>query len=245
MGADGVVFATPPQANVTVGPFLLDSHEVTVRRFRRWWDAGHPNSVTDVRYQGGRILTTRDPAREPTQRTGDPRCNWTSSPSSQELHPINCLTFWTALAFCVWDGGRIPTESEWEFAARWSPDRPTPRRYPWGNADPACDLVHADGCSGEDGALTLRVGRRPPSGGLFDLEGNVGEWTADSFEIFGPRALCWRGAPLNNPLCLINLQPHTIRGSSYATVRAAIHSAARVGGAWTAAEPTVGYRCAR
>jgi formylglycine-generating enzyme required for sulfatase activity len=92
--------------------------------------------------------------------------------------PMACLTWFQALAFCIWDGGRLPTELEWEFAAAGGSDN---RPYPWG----------------DDVAITTRlsgagpVGRHAEARGAFghdDLAGGVLEWVFDGFseEFYAP-----------------------------------------------------------
>jgi len=94
----------------------------------------------------------------------------------REMHPINCVDWNQASAFCRWDsGGRLPTEAEWEYAAR----GPTGRTYPWGEEAPLSQLCW----SGVSPRATTCPVQSFPSGtfGLFDMGGNVYEWTADWF----------------------------------------------------------------
>jgi len=125
----------------------------------------------------------------------DPLCN-VRDPSGREKHPINCVEWDMASTFCAAEGGRLPSEAEWEFAAR-STDG---RRYPWGDDDPTGDRLNACGSecvawgkknhvevkamyASDDGfANTAPVGSFPAGKsrfGLQDVVGNVWEWVAD------------------------------------------------------------------
>lgn len=93
-------------------------------------------------------------------------------------HPLNCVSWWQAQAFCEWVGGRLPTEAEWERAATGGA-----RMYPWGDAPPTCS--HAVMNNGDDGCgagTTASVCERPTGRtpeGLCDMAGNVWEWVGD------------------------------------------------------------------
>lgn len=253
------VGASPVQAMITVNDFVLDAYEVTVARFRRFWAAGHPAPTGAVLYPGGSIAWTGSVA-VPDTSTGGPYdyyCTWSTAVGARELHPINCIDWPTAQAFCVWDGGRLPTEAEWEYAARGRYGAPY-RAYPWGDETPSetCDRAQWNGCPGEDGAWTRRVGSFAPSGELFDLAGNAFEWMADLYtEDYTPSA-CWGGIRRNNPLCndttasLYNY--HSCRGGSLndSTIGGAqrrLRTASRFGSPLTGPDRRnfIGMRCAR
>jgi formylglycine-generating enzyme required for sulfatase activity len=114
----------------------------------------------------------------------------TYDPPGRRSHPINCVDWDQAAAFCAWAGKRLPTEEEWEWAARGAA-RGT--RFPWGNGRPARQLCW-DGPgndAGEGGRIgTCRVGSylagNSPQG-ISDLAGNVWEWTADETGSTGER----------------------------------------------------------
>jgi formylglycine-generating enzyme required for sulfatase activity/serine/threonine protein kinase len=184
-----------PQHRVEMEPFCIDPYEVTVARFRAFWDAGHPLPSRNIRYPGGwemRPQWTNEPGN-PT--FGDARwCTWSATPAGREQHPINCVDWDTAHAFCAWDGGkRLPSEAEWEFAARGT----VGRKYPWGNQEPDATRANlfgreADrqyGLRGWNDGFThtapvgnFRSGATPDN--IFDLAGNVWEWTADVYSAY-------------------------------------------------------------
>lgn len=235
---------------VTVSPFAIDSYEVTVARFRRFWEAGHPVASAPVTYPGMRALTWSEAAVVPPDTAL--RCSWRATPEMTENLPINCVDYWTAMSFCVWDGGRLPTEAEWEYAARGRAvgGLPVPRRYPWGADIPAsrtCDLA-ATTC-----ASTLRpVGSFAASAGIFDLAGNVAEWAADRFVSY-QEDFCWYGIPRTNPLCSSQGEygrtARPVRGASvYAmndTAESRYWSASRWRYDRFTRDPSIGFRCAR
>ncbi len=89
---------------------------------------------------------------------------------------VTCVTWEQANAFCQWVEGRLPTEAEWEKAARGEDGRV----YPWGNQSPTRDLAVMEGCGGP-----LPVGSKPRGAspyGVLDMAGNVWEWTADWYD---------------------------------------------------------------
>lgn len=135
---------------VSVGSFKIDKTEVTVAAYRRCVDAGGctaPNT-------GG-------------------ACNW--NVSGRGNHPINCVDWYQAQAYCAWAGKRLPTEEEWKRAA-YGTDR---REYPWGNE---WDATRANLAGSKDGyETTVPVGSFPAGAspyGALDMAGNVWEWTA-------------------------------------------------------------------
>ncbi len=240
----------PQQPMITVGGFAVDSHEVSVGRFRRYWEAGHPAPAGPVVYPGGSFpeaLVVTEP-----RSGGGSDCNWTRDPGPIERHPMNCVSWSTAQAFCVWDGGRLPTEAEWEYVAtgRVLAGLPTPRSFPWGN-DPLdtevpirCDREQwLSSCPGADGQQTLPVGSFPAIGGVYDMAGNAYEWAADRFQSYNFTG-CWGGGPRTNPLCADASGSgilRVIRGAPFYRVDVAVS-------AWRTAIPPsseFGFRCVR
>jgi formylglycine-generating enzyme required for sulfatase activity len=182
-----------PVHPVTVASFDLDRTEVTVKAYDLCVQAGKcsaPESYLDER--------------------GNYRsfCNW-HHPQDRAQHPVNCVDFQQAASFCAWAGKRLPTEEEWEYAARAgsrTEEKADARKYPWGNAPP--DQTRLNACGSEcpqnltakrfpsaspmyaasDGwPETAPVGSFPAGAskdGALDLAGNVWEWTASWYATY-------------------------------------------------------------
>jgi formylglycine-generating enzyme required for sulfatase activity len=245
---------------VAVSSIIVDTHEVTVARFRRFWNIGHPAPSMPVRYPNGTAIAPGPEVLEPLTSARDSQCNWSAGQASREEHPLNCVNWATALAFCVWDGGRLPTEAELEYLSRHRAvdGSPSPRRFPWGNEPPVemystyprsvpCERAQFEECVGEDGARTRRVGRFSSNGAFFDIAGNVAEWAADSEGVFGSHP-CWAPVPVNltDPVCVDPGVTRAARGGGFAAVGASsLHGSNRVFRAASTAEPELGFRCVR
>lgn len=154
----------------------VDSYEVTVARFRRYWDAGHRAPHHPVAFPGGTWrIRQADTHVVNLQLGAEGPCNWSEHPSNREAHPMNCLPAEVAVGFCAWDGGRVPEEEEFQDIA-WNMPGVTSGEFPWGDTFTECASFQTGPCRGDDGARTRRVGSFPPHGGaLYDLFGNVGE----------------------------------------------------------------------
>ena len=108
-----------------------------------------------------------------------PFCNW--GKVDRGAHPANCVNWYQADVFCKWIGGRLPTEAEWEYAAKGGENRD----YPWGKRRANCNLAVMDengyGCKKD---RTWAVCSKPHGNskhGLCDMAGNVWEWISDWF----------------------------------------------------------------
>ncbi len=245
MGDPSALEGAPTQPSIAVGAFVMDTYEVTVARFRRYWEAGRPSLPCEaVAYPGVAAFPAIGFVREPysTLLYGD--CNWGASAGPYEAHPINCVDWYTAQAFCVWDGGRLPTEAEWELAARGTDGRPWPwgaiavgQQVCWGGRSPA----PARTCPEEDPAFAS--GTSPV--GAWNMVGNVWEWAADNWS--GYRfTTCWNRPRQTDPLCNSAATGNRVaRGGCWNDTNAA---SVRAGARYVFApipDARIGFRCVR
>ncbi len=199
----------------TVSGFRLDKYLVTVGRFRSFvsaWNGGAgytppASSGKHTHLNGGRGLTTAGGGYEPGWVVTDDgnvaptdanlACNanyptWTSTAGSHENLQINCVNWYEAYAFCIWDGGFLPSEAEWEYAAAGGSQQ---REYPWGATAPGTANQYAIyGCDyGSDSGTCTGVANIAPVGtatlgaglwGQLDLAGSVLEWNLDSYAAY-------------------------------------------------------------
>ena len=196
MGSDDDLPMERPAHHVTLAPYCIDTYEVTTEDYKSCSDRG------DCKKAG----TTNDWATlsNSERKVLDPLCN-ARDPVGRGRHPINCVDWDMARIYCYVRGARLPTESEWELAAR----GPDGRKYPWGDEEPTAKHLNACGKEclewgkknrieeeamylDDDGwPTTAPVGSFPEGRsryGVYDIVGNVWEWTADWYAPYGHEA---------------------------------------------------------
>ena len=209
-----------PVHKVQLDAFYMDSQEVTVEQFREFVDeSGH----------------------------GYGRWSEVEKYSPDDKHPMVYVTWNDAVAYCKWAGKRLPTEAEWEYAARGGL---TGKQYPWGNRI-THDYANYAGMGGKDpwdnpkdkwDSQTAPVRSFEPNGyGLYDMAGNILEWCADWYDngYYGR-------SPTKNPKGP-NSSPSgwmVLRGGSWLGDIKALRVSRRSHRSPTSADNSYGFRCA-
>jgi formylglycine-generating enzyme required for sulfatase activity len=207
--ADPLSLRAQPPHMVTLSAYCIDLTEVTVAAYRACTAVG---------------------CATPSDGPGS-LCNWEST--DREDHPLNCVNWNEARAYCRSVGGDLPTEAQWEYAARGTDGR----TYPWGNTAPESQL-----CLGNFSSPTCAV-RSYPSGnspfGVFDMAGNVLEWTLDFYSIYTSAAVTDPTGPDSGP-------GRVDRGGGYIEVNFDVGRAAfRDYNDPSNRYPSMGFRCVR
>lgn len=176
-----------PTHRVCVDAFYLSKYPVTNAQYRRF-----------VAETGHRLPYLDDRRMQLDNWDQDTR----TYPSGRAYHPVMLVSWRDAQAYCEWAGGRLPTEAEWEKAARGGLEG---KLYPWGDEiDPS--LANYDNREG-----TTPVGSYPPNGyGLYDVAGNVWEWIADWYD-----AKYYSRSPARNPQGPENGTVRVLRGGAW------------------------------
>lgn len=254
----------------TVSDFRLDKYEVTVGRFRAFINAGqgtqanppvakagaHPNIIGSGWDAAWNANLT---ANQAAMVSGLQVCGsdtlmletWTATPQGNESRPINCVSWYEAMAFCAWDGGFLPTEAEWNYASAGGDQQ---RAFAWSN--PAGLLLVSANLASytEDDQVTclgdgqpacavtdlVPVGSKPGGDGRFgqsDLCGNVDEWVLDFQATYA--STCVDCANLSTAA------NRGARGGAFGTDSDELRTGVRHGFPPQSRNPMTGFRCAR
>ncbi len=201
-----------PRHSVTLDAFWIDRTEVSNDQYRSFVKAtGHlpPDCTIDPHY--------------PTYKD-----------TSMGDYPVACVAWQDAADYCRWAGGRLPTEAEWEKAARGTDGR----TYPWGNLWPTCSRANFDDCCADE---ALPVGGRPAGVspyGTLDMAGNVEEWVNDWFADD-----YYSSSPSGNPQGPYAGTAKVARGGDWILGSTSVRTAARAPRGLTVEWTNIGFRC--
>jgi formylglycine-generating enzyme required for sulfatase activity len=247
MGSDDGLPVEKPAHPVTLDPYCMDRFEVTVAAYRACSDIG--------RCKRAGTTNEWDGISEHDQAAFDPLCNGRDA-EARANHPVNCVDWVMADRFCREQKKRLPTEAEWEFAAR----GPDGRKYPWGDEEPTADDLNACGAecaawgaknhvdekpmyAADDGyPNTAPVGSFPKGAspfGLQDVVGNVWEWVADWYAPYGDAEAKNPGGPTTG-------SERVIRGGSWnGSYSSWVRPTFRFRSAPAVRSYGIGFRCAK
>ena len=245
----------------TIGDVCLDKYEITVGRFRKfaaaydaWHAAGHPTagegahdailaSGWDASWNGKLPTTGTEltDANHVNCASASKSATWrdTVGTAINENYPLNCLNWFQAFAFCIWDGGYLPTEAEWQYAVVGGAEE---QNYTWGSDAtepfPAnyCSYMDLDHCT-----PYVAVGSYPGSNarwGHADLAGGVWEWALDWYRPSLPSS-CVNCANLTTG------STRAIRGGGWVADPWDLESSYRASFSTTFPDERIGARCAR
>jgi sulfatase modifying factor 1 len=208
-----------PQRRISLDAFYLDVYEVTNSRYLEFITATRhrlPEHPHDSRLTLWKGSTVPDPFKD---------------------HPIVNVDWQDAADYCRWAGKRLPSEAEWERAARGT----TGRRFPWGEAEPTRSFANYLN-QWRNGAGLEPVGGHPQGAsqeGVHDLEGNVWEWVADWYD-----ARYYEHGPTRNPQGPPEGTRKVIRGSGWESEAPQLRAAHRLSSDPKNRNNTLGFRCA-
>jgi serine/threonine-protein kinase len=217
--------------------FYTDRNEVTVRAYRACMQQRMCGAADHV------SLTPEVPLGLPAPAPSDGeaelwsrRCN---EPRNLTGHPMNCVDYSQAESYCRFRGRRLPTEAEWEVAARGAEGRP----FVWGADEPTCERACYDrneGCLARGADVSTCASGAHPSDrtpeGVYDLAGNVSEWVSDGFVFPPPGGEDPQGDP-SAPL-------KVVRGASFRDGPEKVIATYRTAAAPVTAHAWIGFRCA-
>ena len=223
-----------PVHTVYVDAFYMDQYEVTNLEYQKFVleNPSWQKNQIDKRFHNGNYLK---------HWNGNDYPNW------QANHPVVYVSWYAAMAYAQWAGKRLPTEAEWEYAARGGL---VGKKYPWGN-----DIDRGKANYNYNVKDTRHVGKYPPNRyGLYDMAGNVWEWCLDEynkdFYFSSPRENLLSGADtvdwvMNNFTGVNTKTLRVMRGGSWHTLPEFVHVAFRDKNTPSGTFNDLGFRCAK
>jgi len=230
IGEKGETLLYVPKGEFTMGDDRSDAPIHTVYLDAFWIDQ---TEVTNKQYKACVDAGTCEP---PSSESSYTHPNYYGNPEFDN-YPVIYVNWDKANRYCeVWTGGDLPTEAQWEKAARGT----DARTYPWGNDAPNKDLLNYNGNTGD----TTAVKNYPNAGsfyGTYDMAGNVWEWVNDFYD----EAYYQGSNSSKNPLGPESGQSRVLRGGSWFSVEDGVRSAyrGRNDPTYSSAVNLIGFRC--
>jgi formylglycine-generating enzyme required for sulfatase activity len=219
-----------PLHTVYLDAYTIDKYEVTNAQYAEFLNAEGNQE------EGGVTWLDADASRVRIHESGGV---WQAD-AGYEDHPVVTVSWYGARAYCQWQGKHLPTEAEWEKAARGSSDT---RVYPWGNEAPDCSrLNYYDSTEGYCVGDTMPVGSYPSGAspyGAMDMAGNVWEWVNDWY-----LSNYYESSPYSNPPGPASGTLKVIRGGSWNTYWTHVRVASRPNTNPYGQFSYTGFRCA-
>jgi len=224
-----------PRHRVNLAAFYVHRFEVTTALFERFVTATGYRTTAEIEGWGWvyRFNTRGQWSWAKADGATWKKPDGPFNPSPHDDHPAVQVSWNDAEAYCKWAGSRLPTEAEWEKAARGTDGR----RYPWGNDWDASRAKSTEG-AGTTSVGSYSNGVSPY--GLHHMAGNVAEWVADKFD-----AAYYRNSPEQDPQGPTDGRQRVQRGGSWNNAPLYLRSASRVANPPTYRNDSVGFRCAR
>ena len=223
MGSDDGPHNERPAHTVTLDAYSIDRYEVTLGLYRKFLEEGKYDAPPTWDDEAATLVGDR---------------------------PAIGMRWESAAAYCRWAGKRLPTEAEWEKAARGTDGR----RYPWVEMQPFVDIANYNrgmwvsetitlmavpgGLEGMSVRHGLKEGGKSPFG-VFHMAGNAAEWVADWYE-----RDYYQKSPERNPSGPMAGEKRVLRGGSWADVPSALRTTARFSAEPNFEDRTIGFRCA-
>ncbi|MBE7536707.1 MAG: SUMF1/EgtB/PvdO family nonheme iron enzyme [Anaerolineales bacterium] len=247
---DDSIFALVPEGEFVMGsdpkdPYFWGAEEPKHTVFLdSFWI--HLTEVTNSMYRACVSDGACSPPSKESSRTHDDYFN----NESYNDYPVINVTFADASNYCEWIGGRLPTEAEWEKAARGTDGR----LFPWGNdeiqdnyanlCDVNCTNLTTPELNLNDGYAEVAPVGSFPAGvspyGALDMAGNVLEWTSDWYAVD-----YYKNSPYKKPTGLANGNKHPVRGGSWLNLTDGMRPSARYSKRSNEASDLIGFRCAQ
>ena len=183
MGSDEPDFKLWQPAHKTIlDTFCIDVHEVTASEYKACSDQGECKRPPELP-NWPKTAGTSDEDHEKKRAAYAELCNF--GKPGRENHPINCVSWAQAMAYCARQGKTLPTEAQWEYAARGSGSS----FYPWGEEAPGRKVcastegtIRTATCEAGSAAFITTLLGAPDPQGAADLAGNVWEWVSDNYD---------------------------------------------------------------